>query len=45
MAEAKFRCNICKDGKIYSSQETNEHKKETGHNDFRMIKGAKKGRR
>jgi len=42
MAEAKFRCNICSDGKLYTSKETKEHKEKTGHNSWRMIKGNPK---
>ena len=34
MAEMLFRCNICKDGKIYTSVEAEKHKEETGHNDW-----------
>ncbi len=41
MAEVIFRCNICRDGKLYSAEEANEHKKKTGHNSFRMIKNRR----
>jgi len=36
MAEPLFTCNICKDGKVYTSIEANEHKKETKHNKWIM---------
>uniref|UniRef100_A0A6M3JKT2 C2H2-type domain-containing protein n=1 Tax=viral metagenome TaxID=1070528 RepID=A0A6M3JKT2_9ZZZZ len=38
MVEAVFRCNICKDNKIYTSKEAYEHKKKTSHNNFKMLK-------
>jgi len=38
MVEAVFRCNVCKDGKLYTSKEANEHKLKTGHNSWRILK-------
>ena len=32
-----FRCNICMDGKLYTSIEADKHKKATGHNSFKMV--------
>ncbi len=38
MAETVFKCNICRDGKIYTSIEANKHKIKTGHDSFWMLK-------
>lgn len=39
--EVKFRCNICRDGKVYNSIEAGRHKEETKkkgqeHNSWKM---------
>ena len=44
MAEMLFRCNICKDKKVYTSVEAEKHKEETKkkgkeHNDWSEVDG------
>lgn len=42
MAEVLFRCNQCKDSKLYTSIEAGKHKEKMGHYSFRMIKWGSK---
>lgn len=38
MANAIFKCLDCRDKELFTSSEANDHRKETGHNSFKMIK-------